>query len=189
VWPGAVYSALYAVWCISVLYLFGLQGCEFAVVEELTSASRVIHSPFGSSLWRSTARATLRHLVYKCTVLYRTLLGRAVSLPAVRGSRCTLPLPFDRVPRREHVLLVSPYFELQGCEFAVVEELASEFTRTAQPFGQILMEIHDTRNVTAMLRLMGSLEGLGYRLFHAEVNSYNYLCYEIALVHETLVKP
>lgn len=78
---------------------------------------------------------------------------------------------------------------VQGCEFAVVEEMASVFTRDAPPFGQILMEIHDTRNVTSMVRLIGTLENLGYRLFHTEVNAYHSQCYEIALIHETLVRP
>lgn len=91
---------------------------------------------------------------------------------------------------KEGLLLAGlPCACLQGCEFAVVEELANAFTRETQPFGQILMEIHDTRNVTAMVRLMVTLESLGFRLFHTEVNAYHAQCYEIALVHESLVKP
>jgi len=56
-----------------------------------------------------------------------------------------------------------------------------------RPSGQIQMEVHNLNDIGRLSKLFTVLERLGYRLFHAEHNAYCVECYEIALIHETLV--
>jgi len=78
---------------------------------------------------------------------------------------------------------------LQGCELGLVWDLGAFYSRRSQPLGMIAMELHTLYNATWTLHVVAALEAAGYRLFHSERNPYCFGCYEVALIHETLVLP
>lgn len=83
--------------------------------------------------------------------------------------------------------------DCEGCEYGVIQDLKEKFNRRTAPFGQILVELHLPSVHIATIKAMQALEGLGYRLFHAEINRfdevYQHAHYELAYIHESIVVP
>lgn len=70
------------------------------------------------------------------------------------------------------------------------EDIAKLYTRDTVPFGQLQIEVHKIGGFgKKLVQLVMSLEKLGYRMFHAEVNGYYEEGMEIAFIHERLVEP
>lgn len=64
------------------------------------------------------------------------------------------------------------------------------YNRTTVPFGQFLVEIHHVTKMASQLRgLIIAMEELGFRLFHSEENGLWTEGFELAFIHERLVKP
>lgn len=84
--------------------------------------------------------------------------------------------------------------DCESCEREVVRDLVRVYTRETVPFGQIQMEIHDVEDgpggaIHDVKDMLLSLEELGYRMFHVELNSRYLQGFEAAFIHESLVKP
>jgi len=78
------------------------------------------------------------------------------------------------------------------CEYSVIQDLKASYTRLNVPVGQILVELHKAAKVQESFPFLDALEGLGFRLFHSEINRWKptgFLDYhyELAFIHESLV--
>lgn len=79
--------------------------------------------------------------------------------------------------------------DCEGCEYEIVSKIAEKYTRERPPFGQLLMEIHGLSSIEKAVKLLTTLETLGYRMFHSEPNARYARGYEVAYIHESIVKP
>lgn len=70
------------------------------------------------------------------------------------------------------------------------EDIAELYTHDTVPFGQLQIEVHKLASVgKKVVKMIMALEGLGFRMFHVEVNGYYEDGMEIAFIHERLVRP